>query len=169
LIGFLLWFINPKKLNIPVYGSIIIITYVLHFLGIQFSTLMGLIPVKMIQLKFQAYAFDQSSYINVLNTWQLIRVFLSYIFLWKIDVIQNHNKYSIILLKFFIFSTCSLVAFSDLPVLSFRISDIFMIADIVLIPSLIYFLKPDFIVKILVALFGFSYLFLNLYYNQIIS
>lgn len=169
LICFLLWFISPKKMNIPVYASIILIAYILHFLGIQFSTLMGIIPIKMVQMKFQAYSLDLSSYINVLNMWQLIRVFLCYLFLWKVNVIQLHNKYSIILLKFFIFSTCSLVIFSDLPVLSFRISDIFMIADIVLIPSLIYFFKPDFIVKILVALFGFSYLFLNLYYNQIIS
>jgi len=168
IIIFPLWFLNPKNINSSLYMSFIFITFVLSRLNINFSNIIELMPIDIIHNKFLAYKYQQGGVLNVLNAWQLMRCFLSFLFLWKADEITQINKYGFLLIKIYVSSTCALFLFSDLPVFAYRISDMFAIVDIITLPFLLYFVKPKFLARGLVIFISFTYFFLNLFFNKII-
>lgn len=165
---FLLWFINPQNINPRLYGSFIIVSFALSYLNFNFSNLIDLIPLDVIHNKILAYKYQQGDEINVLNAWQLMRCFLSFILLWKKDIIQQYNRYGVLLIKIYVFSTCSLFLLSDIPVFANRTSDMLGIVDIIVLPFILYILEPKVLAKILVICISFTYLFLNLFYNKTI-
>lgn len=170
VVALLLLLLNPRKINVKVYAFLIVISYfVIYFLSFNTTNLINNIPIVNIQNKILAYEYDNNAPLNLFNIWLIMRIFLSFIFLWKIDLLMSKNKYSILLVKMFVFSICSYVLFSANPSYSIRVSDMFMVSDIILIPCIIYIIRPKYFARIIVIFISFSYLFLNLFYNKIFS
>lgn len=170
IIVLFLWFLNPQKINVKIYGLIIILAYLFYlFSSIYISEILKYIPISLLQNKILAYEYDNEGSLNVFNVWQIMRILLSFLFLWNIKQIQEKNKYGILLLKLYIFSTSSYVLLAANPSFAGRISDLFAISDIVMVPCILYFIKPNSLAKIIVISIAFSYLFLNLFFNKIIT
>lgn len=166
---FFLWFLNPLKINIWIYGILILCSFIFSYFHFYLTNLLYLIPFKFLQIKLLAYKYEQGTYLNILNFWQLMRCLISLVFLWKYRTIQNHNPYTIIIVKIYIFSVISFFLLADIPVFASRISDMFGIVDIVALPFIIYVAKPKFFGRLFVVLIAFSYFFLNLFYNKILT
>jgi hypothetical protein len=165
-----LWFFNSQKINRWAYGLSIIFSYFLFFSSSVYITQMSnYLPSGYILSKFLEYQFADNAIINVFNTWQLMRCILSFIFLWKIDVIVKHNRYGILLVKIYILATCLYVILAANPPIASRVTDLFAGVDIILIPCLLFLFKPRWAPLILVITIGFSYLSLILFYTKIIS
>lgn len=175
IICFLLWFISGSSFNKKVYLSIIPISYFLFFFHIDFIGVLKLIPIQAIQSKVELYLsavdsnFITKKDINIFNSLQILRIILFYFLMYKIDYIIIKNKYMYILMKIYSFAIISLVLLSSFPVIAFRVSDLLLIVEIVLIPNLIYIFRPSLLGKIIVLCFCFVQVFLSLFYLKLIS
>jgi hypothetical protein len=169
-ISIFFWFLNAKKINKYFYLSLIPASYVIHFLTlIDSEFILKFLSNGPILKKFLAYQFLNNDYINVFNSWQILKILIAFILIFNIDEILAKNRYSIILIKLYIFSICSYVFFAFNPAFATRLSDLFSISEIILIPCILYFVKPEIYAKFIVIFIGFAYLFLNLFYNIILS
>lgn len=170
IIALFFWFLNTRRINKYLYLSLIPISYVIHYLTIINSDfILKFLSYGPILKKFLAYQYMNNSYINVFNSWQLLKIGLAVIFLFNIDSIFKKNKYGILLVKLFVFSICTYVLLAFNPAYASRLSDLFAISDIILIPCFLYFVKPEVYAKLIVIFIGFTFLFLNLFYNKILS
>lgn len=173
LIIFLLWFISPNSLNKNKYACLIPLGYVCYFAGISMSKLLTLLPFDAVQAKVEAYfyltEFSDGPSSNVFNVLFLLRCFIAYVILWKVDFIALSNKYTYLLLKIYFLSLFSFLLFADIPGFAFRISELLGIVEIILFPLMIYIYTPRRI-SILFPLFvGQLMLSLSLFITQLIK
>lgn len=165
----ILWFLDHKKINTKLWFFLILFSCLFGIaLKDYFAAISSVFALGPLENKVLAYQFDNNSLLNVFNVWQLLRCGLSFLFLYKIDLLQKNNLYSIILVKIYVLATCVFFLLSFNPAFSGRISDVLAVVDIVLIPFLIYVFKPQFFAKTIVFLIGLAYLFLNLFFNKIL-
>ena len=169
IIIFPIWFLKPHEIKKWLFIIVIPIAYLIHFsLKWDFTSLANIISFLPLQKKLLAYQPDNTGYLNVFNAWQLLRVGISLLLIWKADFIAEKNKYVYLFIKLYIISTCTYVLLASNPSFASRIGDLFAIGDIVSIPYAIYTIKQKNLAKIFILLVGASYLFLNLFYNKII-
>lgn len=168
---FILWFMDKNKLKKSFYSLLIIGAYIINILfKNQISSVITLMSEGGgLEAKVIAYQFENNTELNIFNAWQLLRIALSFLFIYKIDLLQVKNKYSILLTKIYVFAACSFVLLSYNPSFAGRISDVLSIVDIILIPYLMYVFSPRIYSKILVLFIGIAYLGLNLFYNKILN
>lgn len=171
LLIFPLWFAFykvPKKwmaLAIP-FG------YLVFFLGINFITV---VPIPGIQDKIELYQqFQEMGYVereivNVFSLLFLIRIFVYYILLWKYDLITHNNKYTPLLMNIYLAGLICYLIFANMPVFAIRISELFMIVEIILIPSLIYIFRPFIVGKFLTVIVGMGVFFMFLFYTKLFT
>lgn len=168
-----LWFLRPVKINVILYGSLIPIAYCFHFLDISFSRLLPLIPVDAIQSKAQLYIDItknmQSEGTNVFNIIQVLKCLLSFLFLWKINLITIHNKYAPLLLKIYILSAVFFLLFSDISGFGFRGSELLGIVEIILIPLIVYIFYPLRWASFFLIIIAAIMMYVNLFHTKLIA
>ena len=71
-------------------------------------------------------------------------------------------------MKVYCLSICALPLFAVMPVVSFRISELYGIVEVVLLPFIVYIVKPKQLGRGIVALIGFVILFITIFYNNLI-
>ncbi|WP_294319016.1 EpsG family protein [uncultured Chryseobacterium sp.] len=168
---FFLWFLNSKYIKPGYYIAILILSYfIIPIVSQNLSLFQHYFPIYL-QSKLLAYETFENTEINIFNVWQLARVILTIFFLLIASNLYKKNKYSILLVKIYFLATVTYVLLSFNPAFAGRISEIFMIADIILLPQLLLIANPKFkfITNIIVLLIAGSYLYLNLYYLKLIN
>ena len=164
-------FLSNKKLTgimRKILGIVPLVAYVLYFLKVDFVMLF---PIPYIQNKIEIYEALRDSgvagdEINVFNVAMLLKLVAYYLLLWKYEVVVAYNKYLPILLKIFAVSYFCFVALAFLPVLSFRLSELLGVVDILLIPLLAYAVRPRSAGIALVSVYSLGIFLLNIYYNE---
>lgn len=170
IIVFPIWFLKPDKIKKWLFIIAIPVAYLIHIsLKLDFTSLASFISFLPLQKKLLAYKPDNTGYLNVFNVWQLLRIGISYLLVWKADLISEKNKYGYLFIKLYLISTCAYVILASNPSFAGRIGDLFAIADIISLPLIYYTIRQKNFAKIFIILVGFSYLFLNLFYNKIIT
>ncbi|MFW6272457.1 MAG: EpsG family protein [bacterium] len=172
IIMFLLWFLKPKSLNHRLFLLLIPISYLLVIFNFSLTSLIEFIPIKPIQVLYKMHKFEMEhgigEYINIFNVIQLLRCMLCLMFIHFHKLLEKHNKFSILLIKIYTLSLVSFVIFSDFPVISFRISELLGIVEIILIPFLIYIFKPRQLSTLFPVSLASVFLFLSLFYIELI-
>jgi hypothetical protein len=140
------WFFKVDKINKKIWFTIIPFSYLLLFLAISPLDLYELIPIDSIQAKIRTYILlqeaDTENVVNVFSTLVFIRLlFISYI-LKKIDIIQEENKYAIIVIKIYIISIAVLVVMSKTTAIALRFNEFFSAVEIVALPLILYAIEP---------------------------
>lgn len=140
---FLLIVLNPKRINKLLYGLLIPLGYCLCFLHLDITGILGLIPVAEVQNKVQAYLYlqdysDNVELPNIFNVIFMLRCLVAMYLLFLADVINKYNKYVYILLKIYIWGLFSFLLFSNVAGFAFRISELYGIVEIILIPFICY-------------------------------
>ncbi len=170
LIVFPLWFLS-HHIHKKMLALSIPISFLIYFIGLD---LILNIPITVVQEKMTLYKSLQASgskewnNINVFNLVFLVKIAVFYLLLWKYDLIEANNKYVPIIMKVYCLSICALPLFAAMPVVSFRISELYGIVEVVLLPFIVYIVKPKQLGRGVVTLIGFVILLITIFYNNLI-
>ena len=73
-------------------------------------------------------------------------------------------------MKIYAISIAVLVLFSSVPVIAFRVSELYQIVEIVLIPMITYSIDGKiFLKRMAVWIIGLSFLLMNIYYSELLK
>lgn len=162
LVFILLFFLSTEKPRRIIYAALIAVSYILALSGITFGALVALLPFEFVQDALVMYQDNVFEEVNIFNVLQLLRVALCLYILYFIDTVRKHNRFAVLLVKIYAVSVSCLVLFSDFPVLAFRISELLLVAECVLVPMIYYTVKgPETVRKIPVLLVSGVILALN--------
>lgn len=175
IVMFPLVFIGNKELS----KKWIIALYALPVIGYMFSSLhinfLSLIPIPYLQEKVEIYEMARDEglmgmdEINIFNSMYLLRLALYYLLLWKYDVVKEHTKYLPVFLKIFAFSYIAYTMLSFIPVFASRISEFYGIVELLLMPLVVYTVKPEWVAKCFLILV-FAYItYLDLFKNELLN
>ena len=170
-----LYFIRSKSVNIIFYSFLIPTCYLLHFLGIHFSQLLGILNAgediqQKILIQQEAIGLsNEAPKINLFNIVQILKIILIYVLLWKRKVISKNNVYFNILIKIYIFSIAFFILFADIPVFAFRLSEMYGAVEIILVPMLVYILTPKSYAHGLIFLFAFGTICMLILYGELLK
>lgn len=165
----ILWFITPLSINKWLYSSMIIISYlIVRYIEAAVIYVFNFFP-EVFQARALNYDGDFEEILNIFNTWQLMRCGISIVLVLFADKFLAYNKYALLLIKIYVLGTSIYVLLSSNPSFAGRFSDIFFVFDILTLPLLVYLFRYQLIGKLLVIAIASTYIFMNLYYNKIIS
>lgn len=116
-------------------------------------------------LKDQGF-FDE---INIFNMVFLVNIAIYLYLLYMYDIIKEHSPYLSIMLKMMGLSVFCFVALSSLPVLAFRVSELYGIVEIVLFTNIYYTIRPAWLSKSVVMAIGVVLFCINVFYNEILQ
>ena len=155
-------FLNTEKPRRLLFAGLVVVSYLLGIMGTTFGSLVALLPFEFVQDALVMYQDNIYEEINIFNAMQLLRVALCFFLLYFIDTISPHNRYAVLLVKIYAVSLSCLVLFSDLPVLAFRISELLLVAECLIVPMMYYAVKgPEIVRKLPVVAVSAVILVLN--------
>jgi hypothetical protein len=167
------YFLNPRKINPVVYLGVIIVTYVAVLAGLNLTKIFEFIRLGFISNKIETYKklLEQGMFggIMLLNPLLYLRFFVLCFMVWHYEALQEKNRYSILLIKLYAFSIFFFIAFADLPVMAGRVSQLFGIVEIILVPFVVYILKPKYLSVGIAILFGILIMYKQLYYSDLLN
>lgn len=167
-----LWFISSYAISKYVWINLLVISYILAICKIDLIGLIGLIPIEHIQSKFEMYKSFQEygDYsVNIFSMLHLSKIILWGLLLWKSDVIVCKNKYIFLLLKIMALSLISLTLFSLNIAAALRIMEYYGVVEIILLPMLLYAIKPIVISKIILIGFASLAIYMRIYIMELIK
>lgn len=146
--------------------------YLMHFIGIDIATVLSAMPIigsKILvykELQEMGIAGDE---INVFNLLFLIKLAITFYIAYYYDVIHLNNKSITLFFEMELISILSFLMFSSFPVVAFRISELFGVAEIFLIPMLSYTIKQEKFGKLLSIMVSLGILVLNIFYLKLVK
>lgn len=159
-------FLNIHRIRKFYFICLILLSY---FIGgvLPIETIIGYVPIEGIQSLWMMYDDTVGEDINIFNAIQLGRTCICLFLLFYIDKIFLYNKYAILLVKIYAISISIFVLLSSVPVIAFRVSELYQIVEIVLIPMLIYTIRiPLLIRRMSVEIIAMVFLLMNILYMQ---
>ena len=170
---FPLVFLRGQKMNIWLYATLIPASYSLYFLGISFYEILAYIPIDFIQQKVILYirlaGISDGETLNVFSNLQLMRCSICFFILWKKDLIHEHNRYVLLLIKIYIISIALFVLFVDIPVFAFRASELLGIVEIIVVPLLIYAFASSRLRLVFPMIVGAFLIYIQLFYIGLLA
>jgi hypothetical protein len=137
---------NNKPINYFKYLSILIIVYCFYFLNLSFASVFSSLKIPFLDYKISSneiqYLTTLEEPVNVFNLLQLIRIVIFFTFCYFAKNISIIKPDIYILLKIYFISIITFVLFSDNGLYSFRISQMFQVAEILFIPYILYLNRP---------------------------
>ena len=164
-----LYFFNSRK-ALWLY-LILPFSYVCYFLSLRVGTLIQHIPIDFIQNLYEMYSQSAIFEEETVNVFSLLHVYRCLLFLFLliwINKIKGKNIYAMLYLKIYALSLASLVLFSDIPVVAFRISELLQVVEIVLLPLLVYIFTPRYLGKLVVIFVSMIIVIINIFYIQLL-
>lgn len=163
VVGLIIYFINYSKKNLNRYIIFFIISISLYFAKFSILNILSIFHLGFISDKISLYnhvmSMGEQAEINVFNVAFIIQLVFAFL-LYKLVLNFKTSKYTIILTKLYWLGLSSYVLFTDIPAFAFRISEILMVGEIIIIPSLIYLFKPKIISKFAISSLGVGYFIL---------
>jgi len=162
---FPIWFFTKKPQKL-LFALVIPAGIAIYLLGINLIT--SAIPYEPIREKVEIYQLLQGTgrswmdNIKVFNILYIIRIIIFYLLLWKADLLQERNKYFSIMLKIYSVGLFTFPALAIMPVMAYRVSEFFVVVEIILIPMLVYIVKPYRLAIPLILIYGLRHLFLTI-------
>lgn len=166
-----LYFLQGNEFNVKAYLTLIPIAYIFAFLKIDIYTFTSGIPIPLLQSKVGSYSFyaDEDDSINLFNYIHLSRCLIAVLLAWRFRSIMRHNSNGILLIKIYIISLFVFVAFSSIPAISSRTSELLQIVEIILFPFVCYIFREKTVTLIGVILIGLAFLSFSLFYTKLFT
>lgn len=136
---------------------------VMHFMKINPITI---IPIETIKVKVELYVSAQENSdqrLNVFNLVYLAKYAILYYVLFFYEAIYKHTKYVSIFIKLYALSLFFYLALSINTIIAMRISEIFGVVEIFVIPYIYYTIKPRPIAAAIIICIAFIYLLINIF------
>lgn len=140
--------------------------------GIEFD-LLRIVPIPYIQERIEDYEYMRDHGMmgdeELSFTLYFVKMAAYLLLLIKYDVLKEQVKYLPLLMKIFALSFLCYTLFSFLPILAARSRELYGIIEIVLIPSLVYAVKPVTAGKLIVILYAALLCFTDLFVHDLIG
>lgn len=144
--------------------------YMVHFVG--GADIIFNLDIPYIGEKLKGYQELQQKgligdHFNVFSVPFVAQILLYYYVIYYYDIIKQHNKYLPIMLRM---STCFILiylCFSFIPVIAYRVSDFYAIANIFLYANIAYTVCPKWFGKTIVYLAGLFQLLTSIYVGEL--
>ena len=141
--------------------------YGVYMMGIDPITY---IPVPFFQEKMEVYEMVRdkgiAEAINVFNLMALFRLGAYYFILWKCDEIYKECGHIYLMLKIMCISICFYAFFGYMPAMAIRSSELFGVVDILILPTIMYAVKPEMVVKLVLAVVCIGLFTMNIVVNE---
>lgn len=167
----LLLFISNKEVSkkeLLCWAAIPIVPFALSLGGID---ILNLIPNGYIRERVQLYNSVSNNgveRVNYFNIPYLLHLLVYYFLLIKYKLITTRIKYLPLIIRVYGISVFFYIAFSFLPVLAFRTSELFGIIEILMLPAIIHGVRPNRVGVLLVAVITIAMMIINILYNKFI-
>jgi hypothetical protein len=170
LIGAPLLFLHPVRIRRWYYIGAIITAYILASLGLGMANIFGFLQE---QLPFLEYKIGANAVVaemteivpvKLYNWMQLLRIAIALLLMYRMGDCLRVNRYSVLLLKLYVFAIISLALFSDNGVYAFRLSQLFAYGEVLLIPMAAHILCDGILARAVVIAYALVILWYNLYY-----
>lgn len=166
-----LLFLSTSKITFKrriLWAAIIPIGYALYFMKIRLTSM----PIPFIGEKIELYENLRDAgfidEVNVFNILILIKIVIFYYCMYFYDIIIKHVPCFSICLKLMGISIFCFLTLTDLPVLAFRISELYGFAEIILFSSIVYTLKPRWAGALITTTLGIALLCLHSFIDDIL-
>lgn len=154
-----LYYLSPTRNNPKPYIYSIGICLIIGTM-INFGVIVDLINVQLISDLYYIKTAQQSIaslppiYINIRF---LIQIFICLFFWYYADKLNRYNKFSTIYLKLYSIGLCVFLLFYNVSDLADRLSTMFLIVEIMLIPMVINVVKPIWVSKLIILVIALKY------------
>ncbi|UDQ78794.1 EpsG family protein [Erwinia rhapontici] len=153
------------------YTCLIVFLYALYVVNFGFARVFSYIPIGYVQEKFSIYyektRLGEVDAVNAFSVMQLIRLIIIYLVCFFCPKECYADKFFNVMLRFYIFSAICWVMFFDIPVFAVRLSEILGVAEIFVIPYIIYVSRKKYIGLIVISLITAMMFFVNIYYSKL--
>lgn len=129
------------------------------------------IPIELVRIKIDTYSAVEKIRdlkLNVFNALYLTRYAMLYLFMIFSKSIQERSPYFPILIKVYAISMFSYLALSQNAVFAMRISELFGIVEIILVPLLFYSIKPRILPTAFILIFAAVSMGFNIYWAELV-
>lgn len=148
------------------WAMLVPVSYVIYFMHIGITSL----PIPYIEDKLTLYdALKDVGFIDTVNVFNALVLVKAAMFLYLIyfhDTIVEKVKYLPFLIKMLGISLACFVTLADLPVLSFRMSDLAGVVETIAYSCIIYSVKPGWVGKVGVFIVGLVYVLIHCFSDQ---
>jgi len=172
ILAFPIYFIGGNRLDTKmklIIASSVPAGLVFYYFSIDF---MYVIPIELVRIKIQVYLEAEALRdvkLNVFNSVYLIKYFMLYVYLFFSNKIESNNKFFPVLIKMYAISLFSYLALSFNSVFAMRVSEMFGIVEIILLPLLFYAFWPRFLGVALISAIAAGNLALGLYQTELVQ
>ncbi len=168
----ILIFFREIKADRRVWGTIFLICVIINITQFDILNLIKIIPFEFYQYKLKAYILlqDRADFkINYFNiSFILQNVIIIICFFYK-KLLEEKCQYVNILLNMCCLSSCCFVFFGQIPGFAFRISELFNISLIFLIPQLAKVMTPKYIGQLIVISIGWILFLINVLHSGLLQ
>lgn len=171
-LAFPLYFFKTDSINFKWWLAIICTLFVLAFIRFDVVSILLDYNVPVLHDKLSVYMRMQDWMkfdVNLFNVFILLQLLVSCFLYWKRDLIVPHCPCFYLLLKVNLISVMLFYFFVRIPVFSFRLSDFFSCATIILYPMVYYVLKPKAVSQFAVIGMAWCMLLVNLFHNNLLD
>ncbi|MDU4289616.1 EpsG family protein [Mixta calida] len=167
-------FFDRKKIDAKFSLSILSGLFFCYFLAFYQTNpvlLLRYIPIPVLQEKLTIYTYQTQQgmieQVNIFSVLQLIKILV------VIIIFTNAKRFSgnqplILLAKLYSLSPICLVFLSAVPAFAIRLSELFSVAEFVLLPMLIKYCQQKRLATTIMITFSAIMLFINLFHNEIV-
>lgn len=162
---FPMYLINSERINKKKYLFFLVISFLVYHFGLLkgiLYSIMGYIP-SFLSFKISYYLLNEQFSINPFNL-KMISSILVAIFL-IIHSEKFKEKKDILFLKIYTISICCFYIFSDIPAFAHRLSELFGVVIIVILPHTVKIFKQKKIIYFFILLYGLI-IFYDTYFIQ---
>ncbi|MCZ5414716.1 EpsG family protein [Escherichia coli] len=146
--------------------------YLLYYLNINLLNIINFINIPYIKNKYLEYAMsvftDEYVKVNVYSFVQLSHIFIS-LFLLLSSYRIKFDASELILLKLYSLAPICLVLFSFVPAFSLRMSELFSILEILILPFFVRMIKQKFCMKTFIVLVATAMIYIHLFHVNLLN
>jgi len=164
------YFLSGKSIHKFLYGFLLVVCLFFALLKIDFlnflNSLITIPKLQEYQMLMKVGMYDE---INIFNVAFLLNYFITAIILLTINTIYKYNPYAFILIKLNVIGISIYIMFSAVPVLSMRVSELFLVTQIALFPCIIYSFSKKVYGYLLIILYSIAIFYINTFHNFLLQ
>lgn len=172
VIIFFIYLLDRQKFNKGVAVVLLVFSYILALSGYGFGTLWGYIPWGEFARLWNTYsdmmATGEMNKINLFSAFFVTRFGICMALILYYDKIRVLGDIYIAGLKMYVISICMYLLFSDVPILAFRLSELFQVVEVFLVSSMVLLFDSRSFGRFFVICITTAFLLINIFYNELV-
>ena len=153
------FFLNPKKIDKLIYTLVIILPIILCIFKFDPVSIAAKFDFGIITEKINIYIARQKELresVTLFGIGRIVQITLGIVFIFYSE--KTGNKYAILLTKINCLGIACFYLFPNIPPIALRLSELLCCAQIILLPLLVYIIKPRIVAETIIIISSIIYL-----------